>query len=39
MPLFAVIFGDILGVLSYCDVQKARDEVLTTSLLYCKILH
>ena len=26
MPLFAVIFGDILGVLSYEDTDKARSE-------------
>ena len=26
MPLFGIIFGNILGVLSYEDTQKARDE-------------
>ena len=28
MPLFAVIFGDILGVLSYEDRDKAMSETI-----------
>jgi hypothetical protein len=26
MPLFAILFGEILGVIAYADAQKARDE-------------
>merc|ERR1719495_482350 len=34
MPIFAIIFGDILGVLGYEDIQKARDESVQYSLLF-----
>ena len=40
MPLFAVIFGDILGVLSYEDRDKAMSEekvlILTRKVLHLK---
>jgi len=26
MPIFSILFGDILGVIAYPDTQKARDE-------------
>jgi len=34
MPLFAVIFGDILGVLGYEDIEKARADSIKYSLLF-----
>merc|ERR1719422_884331 len=34
MPLFAVIFGDILGVLGYEDIDKARADSIKYSLLF-----
>merc|ERR1719233_1108093 len=34
MPLFAVIFGDILGVLGYEDIEKARSDSIYYSLLF-----
>merc|ERR1719483_1975780 len=34
MPLFAVIFGDILGVLGYEDIDKAREDSIYYSFLF-----
>merc|ERR1719233_285283 len=38
MPLFAVIFGDILGVLGYEDIEKARTDSIYYSLLFLLLI-
>jgi hypothetical protein len=34
MPVFAIIFGDVLGVLGYEDVAQARTESVYYSFLF-----
>ena len=35
MPVFSILFGEVLGVLAYEDTQKARDESIKFSLMFC----
>jgi hypothetical protein len=34
MPIFAILFGNILGVISYDDEQKARDESVFYAVMF-----
>ena len=35
MPIFSILFGDVLGVLGYADTSKARDDSVKYALMFC----
>jgi len=35
MPIFAILFGNVLGVISYTDIQKAREESVFYAGMFC----
>ena len=35
MPVFSILFGEVLGVLAYEDTQRARDDSIKFSLMFC----
>ena len=35
MPIFSILFGDVLGVLGYADTTKAREESVQYALMFC----
>ena len=35
MPIFSILFGDVLGVLGYADTAKARDDSVKYALMFC----
>jgi ATP-binding cassette subfamily B (MDR/TAP) protein 1 len=35
MPIYSILFGEVLGVLAYADTQKARDDSIKYSLMFC----